>query len=170
MQISENGFLSDFQGLGTKIAFSMNPGKLISNGWNAMTEGAHAATSAGARGWVGNSAIGRHLPVGQKTWAAGFTALGAPDAFAKEDPSGEGQSRGERIGRWAGSNLGMVAGTLGHGITSKLGPKKGFVAGIGANIGGMVAGEYLGGKIGQGANRVVNGPQKVVPQPQAMQQ
>lgn len=141
----------DFSGIGSKIAGfgqelanrGANPAKWVSEGWKAMTEHAHPSTAPAARGWVGNSHIGRHLPVGMKSLTLGFAAMQAPSAFAKEDATGQGESRGARIGEWAGSNAGMVLGNF----SSKVHPIAGLGMGLGASILGGRAGKYIGSKI-----------------------
>jgi hypothetical protein len=75
----------------------------------------------------------RHLPVGPKALTVGFTAASLPGALKKEDPSGQGKSRAERLGSLAGSTIGGIA--MAHSIPGSLG------AGI--------AGDYIGGKIGR---------------------
>lgn len=141
----------NFSGIGSKIAGfadeikkrGISPSKWVSHGWDAMTEHAHHSTAPAARGWVGNSHIGRHLPVGMKSLTLGFAAMQAPGAFAKEDSTGQGESRGARIGEWAGSNAGMVLGNF----SSKVHPLAGLGMGLGASILGGKAGKYIGSKI-----------------------
>jgi len=143
-----------FSGIGSKIAGmseelgkrGLSPRKWVSEGWKAMAEHGHANTAPAAKGWVGNSHIGRHLPVGMKSLTLGFAGMQAPGAFAKEDSSGQGESRGSRIGEWAGSNAGMVLGNF----SSKVHPMAGLAMGIGASVIGGHAGKYIGSKFSGG--------------------
>lgn len=72
-----------------------HPVQGVRGGWN----------SQGGRFWKG------------MTLAGG--AIGAPEAFAKEDRSGQMRGRGERISRWAGSNVGGLVGSR-HGFTGAI--------------------------------------------------
>jgi hypothetical protein len=103
-----------------------NPMQAIKSGWKS--DG-----SKMGRFWQGATVVGG--------------ATGAPAAFAREDKSGRNQGRGERIGRWAGDNIGGLVGAK-HGFTG------GTVASLAANTGA--------GMVGRGADKVF-GRRKPVP-------
>lgn len=54
-----------------------------------------------------------------KALLVGGAALGAPEAFAKEDPTDQGRSRSERTALWAGDQVGGIIGAP-HGLTGTL--------------------------------------------------
>lgn len=75
----------------------------------------------------------KHLPVGMKSLTVGGAAATAPEAFKKEDSSGRGRSRMERIGGWA-------AGTAGGLATMN----RGMIGGIAGTMGAERAGSAIG--------------------------
>jgi hypothetical protein len=76
----------------------------------------------------------KYLPVGPKSLTVGIGAATLPGAVSAEDQTGEGRSRTERIGRWAGNMAGGLIGAP-HGLPGALG--------------GSVIGEQLGGAPGK---------------------
>ena len=143
--------------VGTRIAHTLKPaGELIQKGWNTGGN-----KSGFAPGWFGAGKEGKgiyesvtslggltsHLPVGPKSMTVGFGALGARDALKKEDESGQGRSRDERVGSLVGGTAAGIAG-------GAMGLPGAIVTGI--------AGDYAGSRIG----RAIQGrtPTPAVPQ------
>ena len=93
------------------------------------------------RGWTGQGATTKYLPVGGKSWTAGFGVGLLPGAVGKEDPYGQGRGRFERTGEHLGTQVG-------------------FVAGLPASLLGSVAASELGrrgmGGVGKGLDRLVS--------------
>lgn len=92
-----------------------------------------------------------------KTMVGVGAALGAPEAFAKEDPTGGNRSRTERISGWAGEQAGGLIGAP-HGMFT-------------GSIVGSVMGKGIGRATGKAVNKAVNyttgygaGPAKVTGQ------
>lgn len=81
----------------------------------------------------------KKLPVGAKSLTVAGGILGAPDAFAKEDPTGAGRGRLERTARWMGGNVGGVIGSP---------------FGMSGAIAGGLAGEMIGGAPSSFARRL----------------
>lgn len=144
MNSIETQYGKPFEGLGSHVKLAglmLNPLKILKQGWKANEEGYHFATPEKLRGWVGGGNMIRHLPVGFKTLTAAGIAAEAPSAFAKEDKSGEGKGRGERIGQF-------VAGSIG-GIASNLPRRYGFLPQAGAAIAGGLGASMVGSRIGR---------------------
>lgn len=152
--------------VGTKIVHTVKPAlkagaDLMRKGWNTggnqtgrfkgwMGAGKEISATTGTAGKIYEnvSTLGgltKHLPVGPKALTVGFGALQAKDALKKEDPSGQGRSRAERLGSTIG---GTAAGIAGGAM------------GIPGAIATGIAGDYLGGRAG----RLIKG-RKPVPQP-----
>jgi hypothetical protein len=135
--------VAGFKEVGAEIAKrGVNPATWLKRGWDTYGEMAHPTAKA-TRGWMGSSNWSKYIPIGPKSLTVGLGAATAPAAFAEEDPSGEGKSRGRRIGGWLGSTLGSVAGSM---------PMKAGLAGVvpilGATAAGQYGGEIIGGKLG----------------------
>jgi hypothetical protein len=92
------------------------------------------------KGWHSDNNLGRALTVG-------FAGMDAMDAMKKNDPSGRGRGRAERVGAAIGNTAGGLVG-LPHGTFS------------GGAVGSAI-GSYVGGKAG----RMVDGAVKVVRKP-----
>jgi hypothetical protein len=146
--------MDNFSGIGSKIASwsdaatvikqrGFSPVKWVGEGWQELGKFTpeHFATKVKSPGWMGTGDITRHLPVGPKSLMVGMGAVMAPSAFAKEDPTGQGESRARRIGGWVGSNLLGIAATL----PSRVGTLPMIGLGIGGSIGGDVIGRRIGG-------------------------
>ena len=82
----------------------------------------------------------KHLPVGAKPLMALSTATMLPGAVSKEDPSGQGRSRAERISGLVGSTAGGLFGVGAMLNSGKFGPTASNFAG---GIGGSMLGERL---------------------------
>jgi len=117
----------------------LNPAKWLKGGWKSYEEFAHPSATR-SRGWLGGSKYTKYLPIGPKSLTVGVGLAAAPAAFAKEDGTGRGHSRGQRIGGWVGSNLGGVAGSM----SGKAG-----LAGLVPVFGGMLLGQAAGETIGK---------------------
>jgi hypothetical protein len=141
---------------------------------DAVREGWHAGADVPGRGWLGTgyqasptdsrlhkviegvTSLGgttKYLPVGPKALTVGFTGLALPGAIKKEDPTGEGKSRLERVGSLAG---GTVAGLASA--------KMGLIPALAIGAGGDIAGGTIG--------RVLSPRRRVLqaPPPEAAQQ
>jgi hypothetical protein len=80
------------------------------------------------------------LPVGTKSMMALTTASMLPGAIQKEDPSGQGRSRAERMAGLVGSTAGGLFGVGALLRSGKVGP-------MGSNFIGGIGGSMLGEKI-----------------------
>jgi hypothetical protein len=139
------GQLNNFKQLGQVAAQrGANPKNWVTGGWDLMKGAPHAATSAGAQGWVGSGNITRHLPIGPKSILAIQTGLGAKSALSAEDPTGMGRSRKERLGELAGRTIAGVGATLPANV--------GFLPSVLAQ---QVA-SSIGGRIGAKAGRMLD--------------
>jgi hypothetical protein len=124
---------------------------------NAIVHTAKGAGNLVQKGWhesgnwwgMGQGRIARMLP-GGKALTVGGSAMMLPGAVAKEDPTGQGRTRTERLAGLAG---GTVAGLAG-GASPNL--AKSLIGGTAAGIGG----EYIAGR----AARVVSPRKKPVAQ------
>lgn len=106
---------------------------------SVVAEGAQAAKNLIREGWQAGRWMGagkytKYLPVGEKSLTLGSAAALAPSALRKEDPSGSGRSRLERVGALAGGTLAGIAGA-----------RAGLIPSIAVGMGG----EYLGGRAGR---------------------
>jgi hypothetical protein len=108
------------------VEAAKTPVKSFKKGW-------HFGSEPGESGWMlGKGKVTKYLPLGPKALTVGSAALGAPDAFAKNDPSGQGRSKLERMSRWTGSNIGGIIGAP-FGLTGAFaGGAMGEMAGAGA--------------------------------------
>lgn len=148
--------MHNFNGIGCKIAEvsgleelknvakqrGYNPLNWVTEGWRELGEFEpnHFATTAKSKGWLGTGSVTRHFPVGPKSIVVGFGLLGAPTAFAKEDPTGEGLSRARRVGGFIGSNA--------LGLATTLPARVGILPSIALGFGGSIVGEHVGRRIG----------------------
>lgn len=112
---------------------------------NALKAGWHGLDAKGipveGAGWMlGNKGWRSKLPLGGKAMTVATTALQAPGAFGREDPSGRGHSRMERVTALAGNTLGGLAGT-GALMRTGFGAKHPIMASIAGGIGGGMMGE-----------------------------
>lgn len=140
----------------------------------AIKEGWEAGADVPGRGWLGSgyqakptdsmfskafegvTSLGgttKYLPVGPKAMTVGFTGMALPGAVSKEDPTGEGRSRAERVGSLAG---GTVAGLASA--------KMGLVPAIAAGMGG----DFVGGRAGRLLSRKPKRPVSVAAPPPPM--
>ena len=129
---------------------SYTPNAIMKRGWENMGEG--------GGGWAGGTRMGRHNLLGANANTAIFALGDLKDAYNKTDPTGEGRSRTERLGSAAGGALGGVVGSIGASKLSRI-PGGGFgrlVATLGAGIGGMMGGYYLGSKAGKMTDKAVS--------------
>jgi hypothetical protein len=114
-------------------------GKWISKGWHdPLDQGKIVSTwkkgqpTENSWRWMGQGKYRRHLPIGGKSVAAGFTAAAIPSALKKEDPYGMQRSRAERSTDLGAATVGGLAGT---GVAMGL-PWKGW-KGTRALVGGI---------------------------------
>lgn len=131
------------QNVGSRIAQTM------SKGWNhpSMAWGGQGFVRDATRGRLGNAAehamtLGgatKYLPVGGKSMTVGMGALGIPGAVAKEDPSGQGRSRAERLG-------GLAAGTAAGVALAPAGLVTQIAGGIGSDVAGSAIGRAISGR------------------------
>lgn len=106
------------------------------HGW--LGAGYQAPKDAGLlhKGFEGVTSLGgltKYLPVGPKSMTLGFTAASLPGALRKEDPSGEGRSRVERMG-----------GVLGGTVAGLAGARTGIIPSVAIGMAGDYAGSRLG--------------------------
>ena len=134
--------------VGTKIVQTLRPaakaaGEYMKKGWNTGGGGTGKLKGWMGAGYEGGGVIDKvtslggltkHIPVGPKALTVGFGALGAKDALKKEDESGQGRARSERMGSVIG---GTVAGIAGGAM------------GLPGAIATGIAGDYAGGKLGK---------------------
>lgn len=138
--------LNKIAGLRTGIADA------VSAGWHGtkdnpqrwMGEGLKVTPSMGRLGkaYEYASSLGgatKYLPVGAKSLAVAGTALMLPHILKKEDQTGQGRSRLERLSGFAGNTLGGLAAT---GVLARSGIKSPFGM-MAAGIVGGLAGEQL---------------------------
>jgi hypothetical protein len=141
-------------------------GHMMSAGWNGTKELPQKWLGEGRKIIPGMSRFGRamehatslggltkYLPVGGKSMAIVGTGLMAPTVLAKEDPSGHGKSRLERVTGLAGNTLGGLAASgalIQHGVrrmvanpTIRPGMMHGPLGLMAAGILGGIAGERL---------------------------
>ena len=153
--VDEMEKIAFMRNLGTRIVSSAKPAaKFVNQSWNSSSGwmGAgkeivpaslhNAGTGRLGRAYENVASLGgltKHLPVGQKSLTVGFGALGVKDALKKEDESGLGRSRAERMGKAVG---GTVAGIAGMGMGTSA---RGMIGGMAAGVGG----DYLGGRLGR---------------------
>jgi len=154
--------------LGTKIVHTLKPAykagaELMHRGWNTggggkgalkgwMGAGKDQATSLPGKIYENVASLGgltKHLPVGPKALTVGFGALGAKDALKKEDESGQGRSRAERMGSVIG---GTAAGIAGGAM------------GLPGAVATGIAGDYLGGRAGRAIKGRTPKPAPIEPQ------
>ena len=146
--------------VGTKIVNTIKPvGKYLQKGWNAG--GWMGAGKQGPGAFESVTSLGgltKHLPVGNKSLTVGFGALQAKDAIKKEDPTGQGRSRAERMGSLVGGTAAGLAGM-------NMGLVGGMATGIGGDIVGGKLGKLVGGKRRPppAAQTATSNPQAVVP-------
>jgi hypothetical protein len=110
-----------------------------------MTEG-----GGGFRGGVGTKM--RYLPMGAKATAMTSSLPELRNALKKEDPTGQGRSQTERIGRAVGSVAGGLLGNLPGSVTSRLG----MVGGIAGGMGATMLGSEVGKRVLGGAGKLID--------------
>jgi hypothetical protein len=123
-------------------------GSPMRSSWMGQGLPSHAAMAT--KGPVGRAVehvtslggLTKKLPVGTKSLQVATTALQAPAAFAKEDPTGQGRTRAERVTGLAGNAVGGLAAT-GALLRSGWGKKHPIMANLVGGIGGGVAGEKI---------------------------
>lgn len=79
----------------------------LTTAWRNPTQ---LAEELSRRGWTGRGGVTKYMPVGGKSWTAGFGAGLLPGAVGAKDPYGEGKGRFQRLGEHAGTQAGFVAG------------------------------------------------------------
>lgn len=146
------------QNVGTNIGNTLKgfttPVQSLKKGWEVggWSQGGEsrnmlaAGLPVGARGknWAGGKGIGRHLPGGKAlTVATGL--MMAPEALKKEDPTGRGRSRAERIGSFIGNQAGGLIGTP---------------YGLSGAIAGSLVGEGAGKVVGKAFNKITGKKKK----------
>lgn len=144
-----------------KIAMFGAMGKAVSRGWHypagmwtkKVVDGGKSAWEPAQKAtFMGKGKITKYLPVGDKSFATGVAALGAPSALAKEDPSGQGRSRTERVSGLVGSTLGGFAGAGALGSLSYKGnPVKALP--VARSLVGAVGGSILGERMATAPSR-----------------
>ena len=120
-----------------------NPKAMLERGWKAQGEG--------GGGYMMGTRMGRYVGMGGKSLTGIFAVGDAKDAVNKVDPTGQGRSRTERIGYGAGGLAGGILGSIGAANLARV-PGGGigrFAATIGAGMGGLMGGYYVGGKAGK---------------------
>jgi hypothetical protein len=126
--------LTKIAGLKTQLQGAVNAGWHGHNAQGVPVDGAGWRFSE--KGW------GRKLPLGGKSMTLATTALQLPGALGREDPTGRGHSRAERVTGLAGNTLGGMAAT-GALMRTALGAKHPIIASMVGGIGGGLMGERL---------------------------
>jgi hypothetical protein len=144
-------FRQNMRVLGSQTkARHLNPVNWVRAGWKEMG-------AQGGEGWAGGAGTAmRHIPVGAKAMTAGFAIPGASQVTQKEDPTGKGRSRTERVGELAGGLIGGVAATIPQLVTKRLTGIGGAAIPLLAGTGGFMAGEYLGAKAGKAIDEMAS--------------
>ena len=138
------GFLTDVaSNVGNTLKAVTNPVAAVKAGWNT---GGWSMLSESPDA-VRNSLKGKALQAmpGNKAMTLGFSALSAKDALSEEDPSGQGMSRGERLGRLAGGTV--------LGLASTPYMKGGLLPSLASGMLASTAGEVIGGHVGRLADK-----------------
>ncbi|MEC8307086.1 MAG: hypothetical protein VXZ72_04485 [Chlamydiota bacterium] len=139
------GFRNNMRALGSQIkgTFSGGVRGTSKNIFGALKRGM-TESGGGFRGGVGTKM--RYLPMGAKAGAMTQALPELRGAFSKEDPTGQGRSQTERVGRAVGSVAGGLLGNLPASVTNRLGPLGAVIGGMGATMLGSAAGaSVLGG-------------------------
>jgi hypothetical protein len=137
-------FGQNVKALGSQAKWShANPMTWMKEGWKEMG----AQGGEGLAGGAGTKM--RHIPLGARLGTAAMLIPSLAQAPQAEDPTGQGRSRTERVGVVAGGLAGSLAGTIPMAVTKRLTGVGGMAIPMLAGYGGMVAGEYLGGKAGK---------------------
>ena len=131
-----NRIVSFSRGVGENIGQGVyntvvSPGAGLKEGWKHTLH--HPTEGMLSSFRKGGSHLGKVMAVGM---VAG-TAMGANDLRKKNDPSGQGRGRMERVGEFAGQTLGGITGAPHH-------------------IMGGLAGMYAGGKILGGVGKAAD--------------
>lgn len=120
-----------------------NPITWMKEGWKEMG----AQGGEGLTGGAGTKM--RHIPAGARLMTGAMMVPQLAQVPQKEDPTGQGRSRTERGGVVLGGLAGSLAGTIPLAVTKRLTGIGGVAVPMIAGMGGMVAGEYVGGKAGK---------------------
>jgi len=120
-----------------------NPKAVLKRGWEAQAEG--------GGGYMMGTRMGRYVGGGGKSLSGIFAVGDLKDAANKSDSTGQGRSRTERLGYATGGLLGGVAGSVGAKTLARVpgGGVARFATTLGAGIGGLMGGYYVGGKAGK---------------------
>lgn len=138
-------FRDNMRALGhqTRSTFSGGVRGSAKNVYTALKRGM-TESGGGFRGGVGNKM--RYLPMGAKAGAMTSAIPELAGAFKKEDPTGQGRSQTERVGRAVGSVAGGLLGNLPASVTNRLGLFGSMAGGMGATmLGSAVGAKALGG-------------------------
>lgn len=101
-------------------------------------------------GWAQSSGtMGRYLPWGVRAQALKSAIPELQGAFKAEDPTGQGRSQTERVGRAVGTLAGGLATNLPASVTNRLGFVGNAVLGLGASAIGSKVGGGVGGRLGK---------------------
>lgn len=139
------GFRNNMKALGHQIkgTFSGGVKGTSSNVYSALKRGL-TESGGGFRSGVGTKM--RYIPMGAKATAMTGALPELRSAFKKEDPTGQGRSQTERVGRAVGSVAGGLLGNLPASVTNRLGLAGSLIGGMGATmLGGAVGKSVLGG-------------------------
>lgn len=97
----------------------------------------------GMGGWGGKIGTWREkVPIGGKSLAVGGTAVMAPSALKKEDPTGRGRSRTERAAQLLAGTAGGIAGV---GAVMRAGKPSGLLRTLAGGMAGGMGAEYAAG-------------------------
>jgi hypothetical protein len=142
-----NGFSDELAGIIKSSGVLRNVGQRIVSGSRAVASDVGGALSAFNTPVQSLKSGAKEMFSTKHPFTAamnvGLAALGAPEAFAKDDPTGAGRSRANRVASYTGNQLGSIMTT-----------RQGFA---GSLVGGMVggkAGSIVGNSIDKVRNRI----------------
>ena len=101
-------------------------------------------------GWHSGGRFGKVMTVGS-------TAVMLPEAVAKEDPTGRGRSRAERLSRLTGSTVGGLVGGAVH---------PGFFQSMAGGLAGGIAGDVAGGHLARLPGKAMRKVRSIAAKPQ----
>ncbi len=136
--VMRSAFADELMKIATVNTIGSRVGHMLHAGWHGLD--AKGAPVEGAGWMLGNKGWRSKVPLGGKSTTIATTALQLPMALGKEDPTGRGHSRLERITGLAGNTIGGLAATgalMGH----KWFGRHAILSGILGGIGGGVLGE-----------------------------